>query len=80
VPYKPPLRVWLDAGTAEGDDSVIPDARALRDALVAKGWQEGVDLAYLEAEGGRHDEESWGARVSSVLKFLFPPTGRAHAP
>jgi predicted alpha/beta superfamily hydrolase len=82
LPYKLPLRIWLDAGTAEGDDSVIPDARALRDALVAKGWAEGADLAYFEADGGRHDEESWGARVSSVLKFLFPPraTGAVHAP
>ncbi len=83
VPYKLPLRVWLDAGTAEGDPSVIPDARALRDALVAKGWQEGVDLAYLEAEGGRHDEQSWSERVSGVLRFLFPSkpqAGVAHAP
>jgi predicted alpha/beta superfamily hydrolase len=82
VPHKLPLRIWLDAGTAEGDESVIPDARALRDALVAKGWQEGLDLAYLEAAGGRHDEGSWAERVSDVLKFLFPPkpaAGAAHA-
>ena len=67
-----PERIWLDAGTAEGPE-VIPDARALRDALVAKGWVLDVDLKYLEAEGARHDERSWSARVSTVLEFLFPP-------
>jgi len=69
---KPPMRIWLDAGTAEGDE-VIADSRALRDALVAKGWVEGQDLHYLEAEGGQHNEQSWAARVDPVLRFLFPP-------
>jgi predicted alpha/beta superfamily hydrolase len=68
---KLPLRIWLDAGTAEGPE-VIPDARALRDALLAKGWSLGADLAYMEAEGGEHNERSWGARVGSVLQFFFP--------
>jgi predicted alpha/beta superfamily hydrolase len=67
-----PQRIWLDAGTAEGPE-VIADARALRDALVSKGWVLGEDLAYLEAEGGGHDERSWAARVAAVLTFLFPP-------
>ena len=68
-----PLRIWLDAGTAEGVDTLV-NARALRDALVAKGWVVGKDLAYLEAEGGEHNEQSWSARVERVLKFLFPST------
>lgn len=72
LPEKLPLRIWLDAGTAEGEQ-VISDARALRDALVAKGWTVGDDLAYLEAPGGEHNERSWASRIGSVLKFLFPP-------
>jgi len=76
LPGKLPERIWLDAGTAEGHD-VIDGARALRDALMAKGWTLGVDLAYLEAEGGSHDEHSWSARVGTVLKFLFPSRARA---
>ncbi len=68
---KPPLRIWLDSGTGEGEE-VARDARMLRDALVRKGWVEGQDLAYLEAEGGAHNEQSWAARVESVLRFLFP--------
>lgn len=70
---KLPERIWLDAGTNEGPD-VIEDTRALRDALVAKGWTEGDDLMYTEAEGAEHNESSWGDRVAAVLKFLFPVT------
>lgn len=73
LPRKPPIRIWLDAGDREGPE-VIPDARALRDALVAKGWTEGQDLSYLEAEGGEHNEASWAARIGAVLEFLFPVT------
>src|SRR4051812_40412415 len=70
---KPVQRIWLDAGTREGE-RVIADSRRLRDALVAKGWTLGQDLAYFEAPGGEHNERSWAARVGPVLEFLFPPT------
>lgn len=69
---KLPQRVWLDVGTAEGDD-MLADARCLRDALVHKGWIVGEDLVYREIDGGGHDETSWGARMGEVLAFLFPP-------
>ena len=71
LPAKLPQRIWLDAGTKEGTETLV-NARALRDALVAKGWVPGEDLAYLEAQGGEHNEVSWGARFGDVLKFLFP--------
>lgn len=69
---KPAQRIWLDSGTNEGEET-ITNSRALRDALVAKGWAEGRDLAYNEAEGGEHNEKSWSERVGPMLKFLFPP-------
>jgi predicted alpha/beta superfamily hydrolase len=69
---KPPLRIWLDAGTNEGGE-VLNDVRLLKAALLRKGWIEGQDLAYLEAEGGGHNEQSWAGRVENVLRFLFPP-------
>jgi predicted alpha/beta superfamily hydrolase len=71
LPGKLPLKIWLDAGTQEGEE-VIADARALRDALITKGWVAGQDLAYMEAEGAQHNEASWAARIDSVLRFLFP--------
>jgi predicted alpha/beta superfamily hydrolase len=69
---RPPLRIWLDAGTGEGKD-VVDDARLLRDALLAKGWRLGHDLHYVEAEGAGHDEAAWASRVPGVLEYLFPP-------
>jgi predicted alpha/beta superfamily hydrolase len=74
LPGKLPIRIWLDAGTAEGAE-VARDSRALRDALKAKGWVEGQDLMYHEAEGGEHNERSWAKRVGPFLKFLYPGKG-----
>ena len=71
LPAKLPIRIWLDAGTAEGEE-VVRDSRALRDTLTGKGWVEGQDLAYLEAERGEHNERSWAQRVGPFLKFLYP--------
>jgi predicted alpha/beta superfamily hydrolase len=68
---KPNLRIWLDIGTKESTKAV-PDTRALRDALISKGWQLGEDLAYFEAEGGEHTESAWAERVDPMLRFLFP--------
>lgn len=66
-----PIRIWLDVGTAEGP-AVVPDARALRDALVRKGWRLGRDLSYTEVLGAGHDERAWAARVAPMLRYLFP--------
>lgn len=72
---KPAMRIWIDAGTAESE-SVIPDARALRDALVSRGFVAGQDLSYMEAQGAGHDERAWGARVGPMLRFMFPAPKR----
>jgi predicted alpha/beta superfamily hydrolase len=64
-------RIWLDIGTAEGGRTTA-DARLLRDALARRGWCEGLDLAYFEADGAEHNERAWGDRVGPMLQFLFP--------
>ncbi|HZU27690.1 MAG TPA: alpha/beta hydrolase-fold protein [Bryobacteraceae bacterium] len=66
-------KVWLDCGTAEGDDAaaVVNDLRELRQAMHAKGWRDGEDLSYCEVESAGHNEAAWGARFGRVLKFLF---------
>jgi predicted alpha/beta superfamily hydrolase len=63
-------RVWLDTGTAEGNNpaKVVADARLMRDALSAKG----CDLHYEEAQGYEHNEAAWSARFGCVLEWLFP--------
>jgi predicted alpha/beta superfamily hydrolase len=69
-------RLWLDAGTAEGNNpaKVVADARRLRDAFHAKGWREGVDLRYEEDPGAGHNESAWAWRFGPVLKYLVPPS------
>ncbi len=67
-------RIWLDSGTQEGEtpEAVIEDLRLLRDALLEKGWREGVTLHYLEVAGAGHNEQAWAARFGAVLECLFP--------
>src|SRR3954454_22565800 len=72
---KPPLKIWLDMGTAEGGIS-LEDTEMLRDAMSAKGWQVGRDLAYSEIEGATHSEVAWAERVGPFLRFLYPANSR----
>lgn len=75
VPVRLRASIWLDIGTREGEgqDQVdtLDDARLLRDALIARGWHPGSNLAYVEAQGAGHNEHAWAARFPSILKFLF---------
>jgi predicted alpha/beta superfamily hydrolase len=71
IEQKPPLKIWLDTGTAEPG---WEQARELRDRLVEKGWKLRKDLQYFEAPGADHSEAAWAARVEPALRFLFPPT------
>ena len=66
-------KIWLDMGTNEGSNphKVLEEARILRNALRKKGWQDGVDLNYVEAEGAEHNEAAWRDRVGPMLQWLF---------
>jgi predicted alpha/beta superfamily hydrolase len=68
---KPPLKIWLDMGTAEGKRG-LDDARLLKAALVGLGFSVGSDLHYAEYEGATHSETAWAERVAPMLKWLFP--------
>jgi predicted alpha/beta superfamily hydrolase len=68
---KPDLRIWLDMGTAEGAKH-LRDTDMLDRLLLKRGWQSGVDLAYVTAQGAVHDERAWSDRFGDVLRFLFP--------
>ena len=69
--HKPPLRIWLSVGTHEAA-GVVEAGEALRDALVAKGGREGVDLHVQVVEGARHEETAWAALMEPMLRYLFP--------
>jgi len=66
----PRPKIWVDIGTGEGNRH-RRDTRLLCELLVRKGWQPGVDLAYVEDEGAAHTEGAWAARMPHVLRFLF---------
>ncbi len=70
---KPALRIWEDIGTAEDSGDALAGARALHDALKAKGWADGADLRYFEDPGAQHNEAAWSGRFGAVLQFLYPP-------
>jgi predicted alpha/beta superfamily hydrolase len=67
-------RMWLDIGTHEGKSysANVRDVRLLKAMLVSKGWREGRNLMYMEAEGADHSEAAWAERVPAVLEWLFP--------
>jgi predicted alpha/beta superfamily hydrolase len=67
---KPPLKIWLDTGTAEPG---WEQARELRNRLVEKNWRLYDDLQYMEVEGADHSEGAWAIRVDPALRYLFPP-------
>ncbi|MFA9218682.1 MAG: hypothetical protein ACEQSK_16485, partial [Sphingomonadaceae bacterium] len=68
-----PVRYYLDAGT---NSDGLEDSLAMRDALLAKGYQQGKDLYFYTAEGGVHNEQSWAARLHLPLSWFFPATPR----
>jgi len=73
-----PLRAWFQVGRQDEKDDrdmngvidAIQDTRELIDAMTARGMREGVDIGYLEVDGG-HDPETWGAALPHFLVWAF---------
>jgi enterochelin esterase-like enzyme len=68
----PSGRLFLDAGTEEGD--LLHDARAFRDTLVAAGH----DVTYREFRGG-HDHACWRGSLADGIVGVFSKAGSAGA-
>ena len=64
-----PGRIYLDVGTGEGEEAVA-DARALHEILTRPGFARCTELAWVEDEGGGHDEAAWGRRFGAAMPFL----------
>jgi len=62
-------RLYLDVGTAEGDEA-LRDVQHMRALLHEKGISR-TAFAFEQAAGGRHDEAAWARRVDDALEFLF---------
>jgi predicted alpha/beta superfamily hydrolase len=69
LPERVPVKFYLDAGT---NDDGLEDTARMRDAMLAKGYRDNEDLLFFKAEGGRHNEASWAARVEKPLTWFFP--------
>ena len=69
-------RICLSIGT-EDMPPFLDSTRDLHQALIDKGWKQGVDLDYLEVPGAQHTPDERATRVDHLLKFLFPADGRS---
>jgi pimeloyl-ACP methyl ester carboxylesterase len=78
----PPLRLYVDAGTREGDEGevvpyMIEDARALVGLARARGMQFGRDVALREIPRTGHDMAQAAVRLPGALQFAL---GDARSP
>lgn len=77
----PAVRFWFQAGTAdEAEDrdgngviDAIQDTTELMDELRARGWSDGPDLAYVQVEGGQHNEATWARALPLFLEWARAP-------
>lgn len=72
LPGKPPLRIWYDRGTADGESWHQGREQQMRAALLAKGLVEGQDFKYLLVNGAVHSWSAWALRIDPFMRFLFP--------
>ena len=74
------VRFWFEAGTADETDDrdgngvidAIQDTTELMDELRARGWRDGPDLAYVQVEGGQHNEATWARALPLFLNWALP--------
>ncbi|MEW9701739.1 alpha/beta hydrolase [Paenibacillus sp. SI8] len=74
--HKPPLKIWMDIGDAEG--LFLPrHIRKVVSELVEAGFRYGDEIAYLEQPDAAHQEADWGKRVHIPLLYMFGRPGKA---
>ena len=74
------LRMWFEAGThdeqEDRDDNgvidAIQDTTELMDELERKGFRRGLDMIYVQVEGGEHNQRTWGYILPYFLRWAFP--------
>jgi enterochelin esterase-like enzyme len=75
--HHPGLRFFFECGTEDeredrnnnGIIDSIDDTRDLIEELVAKGYDPGTDIRYLEITGGGHDIATWARAMPEFLKW-----------
>ncbi|HTP07877.1 MAG TPA: alpha/beta hydrolase-fold protein [Anaerolineae bacterium] len=74
------LRLWFEAGTLDekedrdnnGVIDAIQDTTELMDELERKGFRRGLDMIYVQVEGGEHHQRTWGFALPYFLRWTFP--------
>ena len=68
----PKAVVYLDSGTAGGDENIENTTIAVRDSLIGnKSYVGGGDLFYFLDQGGQHSERFWGHRFREPMEELY---------
>lgn len=75
---RPAIKLWVDVGTGEGDDSdgngltyMVEDARALVSTALSKGFTYPNSLGFFEQVGVGHNEAAWASRFDQVSWYFF---------
>ncbi|AWV97028.1 alpha/beta hydrolase [Arcticibacterium luteifluviistationis] len=77
--YKPNLKFWFECGTDDeksdrdnnGVIDSIDDTRDLIKELMKKGYEPNKDIAYVEIDGGKHNQATWSKAMPGFLKWAF---------
>lgn len=70
---------WFQTGTLDelsdrnrnGTIDSIDDTLHVMEKLQQRGYRTGVDMAYVEVEGGRHDVPTWGRVMPEFLRWAL---------
>lgn len=84
----PPGKVYLDSGTGEKTEPpgstlgglarcFCDDVQAVQAILVGKGYEDGVDIKYVQEINGMHSEAVWARRLPLALRFLMGDSTKA---
>ncbi|WP_217593265.1 alpha/beta hydrolase [Cohnella sp. GbtcB17] len=73
--FKPPIRVWMDVGGAEGFTVMERHVRTVVGAMIEAGFLPGADLMYHLVPESGHYQKDWAARLHEPLIFLFGHPG-----
>ncbi len=74
------LRIWFEAGTNDEQEDrdhngvidAIQDTTELMDELELKGYRRGLEMIYVQVEGGEHQQRTWGFILPYFLRWTFP--------
>lgn len=75
LPYKVPIRLYLDVGAAEGLLIYPEHVREVALTALKAGFVQGEDLWYYEDPRGGHFQQHWAARLHNALLFFFGQKG-----